>query len=112
MKKDLKTRLINRKIKKPNSILMSIGMWILGIVNRRYGVEFSYDYDPKSIKDQPTILLASHASRLEFIYAIYGFGRKDVNVVCGFQNILQKGLYYLMIQLGVISKYLYHCIGC
>ena len=107
MKKDLKTKLINRKIKKPNPILMTVGMWILGILNRRYGVEFSYDYDPKSIKDQPTVLLSSHASRLEFIYTVYGFGRKDINVICGFQNILKKGLYHLMIKFGVISKYLY-----
>ena len=107
MKKDLKTRLINRKIKKPNPILMMIGMWVLGILNRKYKVQFSYDYDPKSIKNQPTILLSAHASRLEFIYAIYGFGRKDVNVVCGFQNIVKKGIYRLFLWLGVISKYLY-----
>ena len=107
MKKDLKAKLISRKIKKPNQIFMSIGMWVLGLINKKYGVEFSYDYDPKSSKDQPTVLLAAHASRLEFIYSIYGFGRKDVNVICGFQNILKKGVYYLMTKLGVISKYLY-----
>ena len=82
-------------------------MWILGIVNRSYGVKFEYDYDPESIKNQPTILLSSHASRLEFIYTIYGFRRKDVNVVCGFQNIMQKGIYHILIKLGIISKYLY-----
>ena len=107
MKKDLKTRLINRKVKRPDPIVMTIGMWVLGILNKRYGVEFQYDYDPRNIKKQPTVLLAAHASRLEFIYAIYGFGRKDINVVCGFQNIVQKGLYRLMLGLGVISKYLY-----
>ena len=90
MKKDLKTRLINRKIKKPDPIIMTIGMWVLGLINRSYGVKFSYDYDPESIKGKPAILLSSHASRLEFIYTIYGFKRKDVNVVCGFQNILKK----------------------
>ena len=107
MKKDLKTRLINRKIKKPDPIIMTICMWIMGIINRIYGVEFEYDYDPKAIKDQPTILLSSHASRLEFIYTLYGFGRKDTNMVCGYQNILKKGIYSLLIKLGVISKYLY-----
>ncbi len=107
MKKDLKARLINRKIKKPNPALMSIGMWALGILNKLYKVEFSYDYAPESIKDQPTILLSSHASRLEFIYTLYGFKRKDINMVCGFQNILEKGLYPLFLKLGVISKYLY-----
>ncbi len=107
MKKDLKTRLIHRTIKKPNPILASIAMWVLGILNRRYGVEFSRDYDPEAIQDQPTILLSSHASRLEFLYTIYGFGRKDVNIVCGYQNILKKGVYSLMLAFGVISKYLY-----
>ena len=107
MEKNLKSKLINRKIHKPNPILMSIVMWILGILNRLYKVDFSYDYDPKTIKDQPTILLSSHAARLEFIYAIYGFRRKDVNIVCGFQNILQRGLYHIFMELGVISKYLY-----
>lgn len=107
MKKDLKTKLVNRKVSRPNPLLMGIGMWVLGIVNRMYKVAFSYDYDPKAIRGQPTILLSSHASRLEFIYAIYGFGRKDINVVCGYQNILKKGLYPLFLKLGVISKYLY-----
>ena len=107
MKKDLKTKLLNRKIKKPNAFLMSIGMWILGILNRKYKVKFSYDYDQKAIKKQSTILLSAHASRLEFIYTVYGFKRKDINVVCGYQNILKKGIYGLFIKLGVISKYLY-----
>ena len=107
MKKDYKTRLTTRRVKKPNPFLMTVGMWVLGRMNKRYKVDFSYDYDPKSIEGQPAILLSSHASRLEFIYTIYGFRRKDVNVVCGFQNILKKGLFGLFIKLGVISKYLY-----
>ncbi len=107
MENNLKTRLINRKIKKPNPFLMSVGMWVLGILNKVYKVEFHYDYDPKTIKDQPVILLSSHAARLEFIYTLYGFGRKDINMVCGFQNVLQKGIYRILLELGVISKYLY-----
>ena len=107
MKIDLKAKLINRKTPKPNVFLMTVGLWVLGIINKIYGVQFSYDYDPKSIKNHPTILLSAHSSRLEFIYSIYGLKRKDVNVVCGYQNILQKGVYFLMMKLGVISKYLY-----
>lgn len=107
MKKDLREKLIKRKIKKPNYFLISIFMWVFGIINRIYKVDFSYDYDKKTLKGQPVILLSSHASRLEFMYTIYGFGRKDINVVCGFQNILQKGLFNILLKLGVISKYLY-----
>lgn len=107
MKQDLKARLINRKIKKPNQFLMTIVMWLLGILNRKYKVKFSYDYDHKLLKKRPTIMLSSHASRLEFIYTLYGFKRKDINMVCGYQNILQRGIYSFFIRLGVISKYLY-----
>lgn len=107
MKKDLKTQLIKRKIRKPNQFLMSIFMWAFGIINKKHNVDFSYDYKPKDIKNGPVILLSSHASRIEFMYTIYGFGRKDINVVCGFQNILQKGIFRILLKLGVISKYLY-----
>ena len=107
MKKDLKTNLINRKINVPDPLIMSVGMGVIGVLNKLYGVKFSYDYDRESIKNKPTILLSSHASRLEFIYTVYGFGRYDINVVCGFQNIVKRGLYHLFIKLGVISKYLY-----
>ena len=107
MKKDLKTRLINRKVEKPDAVLMTMAMWVMALINRARGVEFSYDYDPKTIEHQPTILLSSHAARLEFIYTIYGFRRKDVNIVCGYQNIVQKGIYPILLRLGVISKYLY-----
>lgn len=107
MKRDLKTKLISRKIKKPNPFLMFIVMRVLGILNKIYKVKFDYDYEPKTIKKGPTILLASHASRFEFIYMIYGFKHNDINIVCGYQNIIKKGLYNLFIKLGVISKYLY-----
>ena len=39
MKKDLKTKLISRKIKKPNPFLMFITMMLLGILNRKYKVK-------------------------------------------------------------------------
>lgn len=104
---DLKKRLINRRIKKPNWFFMSFAMAVLGFLCKKYKVRFNYDYDKKSLDGHPVILLSSHASRLEFIYTVYGFGRKDINIVCGYQNIMKRGFYNLFIKLGVISKYLY-----
>ena len=107
MKKDLKTRLTSRKTPKPNIFLMSFFMFWIGILNKIYKVKFTYDFDRKAIRKQPTVLLSAHASRLEFLYSVYGFGRKDINVVCGYQNIMKKGLYGILMKMGVISKYLY-----
>ena len=107
MKKDLKEKLINRKIKKPNPFVMSICMGVLGLLNKKYKVKFSYDYSIQSLKGKPTVLIAAHSSRLEFIYTLYGFKRKDINMVCGYQNILKKGIYPLFMSIGIISKYLY-----
>lgn len=107
MKKDLKAKLLNRKIKKPNFFLMSFVFFLLGIINKFLKVKFKYDYKHKSLKGKPLILLSSHASRLEFYYTLYGFKRKDINMVCGYQNIMHKIIYPAFISLGIISKYLY-----
>lgn len=107
MKKNLKEKLIDRKIKKPSRFYMSFVMWVLGILNKRYKVKFSYNYQQKDLDGRPLILLSAHASRLEFIYTLYGFKRKDINMVCGYQNFFKRGLYFICLKLGVISKYLY-----
>ncbi|MBQ2713035.1 MAG: hypothetical protein IJF71_06595, partial [Clostridia bacterium] len=99
--------LVERRVKKPNPLIMSVGMWVLGLLNKKYKVEFTYDYDPKQIEGKPTVLLSSHAARLEFLYTVYGFKRRDINLVCGYQNIMKKGIYRLLMRLGIISKYLY-----
>ena len=112
MKKDLKTRLTSRKTPKPNIFLMSFFMFWIGILNRIYKVKFTYDFNRKSISKQPTVLLSAHASRLEFLYSVYGFGRKDINVVCGYQNIMKKGLYGILLKLGVISSIYISPIFC
>ena len=79
-------------------------MRLLGILNKAYKVKFNYDFDPKSIKKGPIILLSSHASRLEFIYMLYGFKRNDVNMVCGYQNILKKGIYHFKPLFGTYTR--------
>ncbi len=105
--KNLKEELTCRKIKKPNPFLAVIVQFCLTVIAKLNGAKFIYEYDKKAMKKQPVILLAGHASRPEFIYVLSGFGRRDVHVVCGYQNICHKFIYPIMIRLGVIAKYLY-----
>ena len=107
MKRNLKTRLVDRKIKKPNPFLMAISRCVLGIVCKVNKVKFNYNFDIDGLDDKPVVLLATHTSRLEFMYTLYGFRRNNINMVCGYQNILKKGIYWLFRKLGIISKYLY-----
>ena len=42
MKKDLKKKLISRKIKKPNPIIMTIISWLLGFLNKKYTIALKF----------------------------------------------------------------------
>lgn len=106
-KRDLRKELTCRKIKRPNRLLSAITFFILGIIARKNKVRFHYGYKRKELKGKPVILLSTHASRLEFIYALSGFKERNINAVCGYQNIMKKYVYTLLKHLGVISKFLY-----
>lgn len=113
MAKNYKEYLIKRKIKRPSKLIAFVAMPILGKLCKKANATFSYDYDVKQLNKQQVIVVCGHATRLEFVYSLYGLKRKDVNVVCGFQNIYSKGLYRLLCKAGVIAKYLYQPdFGC
>lgn len=107
IKRDLKKEIIFRKIKKPNGFLATIAFLFMGRIVKKNKVRFHYGFDLKSLKKQPVVLISTHASRLEFVCALSGFKEKNMNVVCGYQNIMKKYVYTLLKHLGVISKYLY-----
>lgn len=106
-KRDLKKQLVCRKIKRPNPFLASIVFFFLDKIAKKNKVDFHYGYDKKDLKGKPVVLLSTHASRTEFVYALSGFKEKNVNVVCGYQNMMKRGIYTLLKILGVIPKYLY-----
>ena len=105
--KNLKEELTCRKIKKPNQFIAVIVQICLAIIARLNRAHYIYEYDRKAFKNKPVILLAAHVSRPEFIYVLDGFHRRDIHVVCGYQNMCQRFIYPIMIRLGVIAKYLY-----
>lgn len=106
-KRDLKKEIICRKINKPNPILATVAFFVLSRIAKKNKVEFHYGYDKKELKNKPAVLLSTHASRMEFIYALYGFKEKNINAVCGYQNMMKKHVYTPLKLLGVIPKYLY-----
>lgn len=106
-KRDLKKEIICRRINRPNRLLAVIVFFFLGVIARKNKVRFHYSFNLKSLKNKPVILISTHASRLEFVCALSGFKHRNINVVCGYQNIMKKYVYTLLKHLGVIPKYLY-----
>ena len=107
MKKNLKEQFRQRKINKPNALLAAVAMPVLGHLAKKSNVSYTYDYDKKQYASQSCILLATHSARLEFVHVLHGFGKKDINIVVGYQNIMKKYLYTPLKMAGIISKYLY-----
>ncbi len=107
MKKNLKDKFQKRVIKKPNPFLANIGIAVLKNMCKKRKVTFSYDYDPRQYRKTSCILLSTHPSRLDFINVLSGFGRKDINIVVGYNNIMKKYIYTPLMHLGIICKYLY-----
>lgn len=105
--RDLKKELVCRKIKKPNRFLAAVVFFFLDRITKKNKVNFHYGFDLKTVKNKPVILISTHASRLEFIYALSGFKERNINVVCGYQNIMSKYIYGILKRLGVIAKNLY-----
>ncbi len=71
-------------------------------------ITYTYDFDKKAMRKKQVILLADHSSRNNAFYVLHGFpcGRIP-NIVVGYHNILVKGLFKLILKMGVIPKYLY-----
>ena len=107
MSKDFHKDFKFRKIKKPSKFIAFIIRIYLKLVCKKRNVEFKYGEDVKKLRKQPVIYLAQHTSKDDYFYVLSGLKRSDVHVICGYQNVFQKGVYFLLKKLGVIAKYLY-----
>lgn len=68
---------------------------------------YVYHFDRKSMKGRQVLILADHASTDSYIFAILGYPFVEPNVVMGYQNILRKGLFRILLKVGVIPKKLF-----
>ncbi len=107
MAKDVHKDFKYRKIKKPNRFIAFVAKMVMGIICKKRNVEFLYDDGYNSTLNTPVVLLSCHASKDDYIYVFKGAKRNDLHVVCGYQNVFKKGVYFLLKNLGVIAKYLY-----
>lgn len=107
MAKDLHKNFKYRKIKRPNKFLAIICQFFMKRISKKRNVQYFYDENYSKLKKEQVIYLCQHASKDDYIYMFAGVKRRDIHIVCGYQNIFQKGIYFMLKRLGVIAKYLY-----
>ena len=105
--KDLHTDFVYRKIKKPSKWIVWPVRVAFQAISKKRNVKFVYDDDFLKMKDKQMIYLCQHRSKLDYIYVFAGLKRSDIHILCGYQNIFQRGIYPLLKKLGVIAKMLY-----
>ena len=107
MSRNLHNEFKYRKIKKPNKLIAFIVIIAIKIISKKRNVKFSYSDDYLKLNKKQIIVLSQHCSKDDYIYVFAGLKRSDVHIICGYQNVFQKGVYFLLKKLGVIAKYLY-----
>lgn len=105
--RDLHAEFLYRKIKSPNRFLAGSLRVVFRAISRARGVKYIYEPDYLKIKNKQVIFLCQHRSRNDYIYVYGGLRRSDIHVLCGYQNVFQRGIYTLFKKLGVIAKMLY-----
>lgn len=105
--KNLHTKFKNRKIKSPNRLIAFIVQMVLKHISKKHNTKFIYDKSYLEIADKQMLLLCQHKSCNDYIYVFAGLKKRNVHILCGYQNVFQKGVYHILKSLGVIAKMLY-----
>lgn len=108
MKTDYKQKLLNCPVKRQSLATRAIFHCWLGSKCRKHRVQYTYEFDKKSIKNKQILFLSTHASRNDFFYALHGLGRSDIHIVAGYQNFFtNRTNYFGMTAMNAIPKLLY-----
>lgn len=105
--RDLHTEFIHRKLKNPSKVLTGVLRGVFRIICIGRGVKFEYEPDYLKHKNEQVLFLCQHRSRDDYIYVYAGLKRSDIHIMCGYQNVFQKGIYTIFKKVGVIAKMLY-----
>lgn len=107
MKKDRKEILDNYVPDVPGKFAYFLYRTALFFVNLRKKVRYIYNFDKKEMKNRQVLILSDHNSTDSYMYMSQGYGFCNPNIVMGYQNILTKGIFTLLLKIGIIPKKLY-----
>jgi len=85
MKKTIAARLQEQREHKPNPVLYAILRLVVAIIGAPLKIKFIYKARPAEDKG-PIVLVANHASRIDYVYTAPAVGSKRLNYVVGYNE--------------------------
>ena len=85
MKRTIAARLQEQREHKPNPVLYAILRLVVAIIGAPLKIKFIYKARPAEDKG-PIVLVANHASRIDYVYTAPAVGSKRLNYVVGYNE--------------------------
>ena len=103
-KKDLITKLYERKIHKPNAFLYSL-IYHLGVLvyKKKYGMHWNIIDDPRKEKG-PVVIIANHASRNDYLFTAIPLYPLKFNFLAAYNEFFRNNLATLFRVMQLIPK--------
>lgn len=93
-----------KNLKSPNKLFYcTLGYVMKPILNHQYNVHYNYITDPRK-DDRPFIIVANHASRVDYLYTAFPMLPKTCNFVAGYNEFFRSHLHFIFSAAQVISK--------
>ena len=103
MRKTLDEKLYERQVKLPNGFLYRILMGVTWILNKKTNTHFTYDARPGR-EEGPIVMIANHASRVDFQFTAPVCLPKKLNYVVGYNEFFRFPTCVLLKIMQVIPK--------
>ena len=93
----------HKKYKAPNGALYRVLMWVTAILNKKVNANFTYKARPADEKG-PIVMIANHASRVDFQFTAPACYPKKLNYVVGYNEFFRFPVSLMLRLCNVIPK--------
>ena len=103
-KQTLQQKLAARKLSPPSALIYRILVTVMRMLyKKKLGITIEHEVDLKQYQG-PYIVVANHASRLDYLYASMAFFPHTLNFVAGYNEFFRSHLAFIFRLLNVIPK--------
>ncbi|MEG1528276.1 MAG: hypothetical protein RR248_01575 [Clostridia bacterium] len=106
-KLSLEEKVYRKKVGKPRKFIGSIVGAVFSKLVKKYNYKSVYKVDLKKYNGKPIMFLCNHTSLIDYMFVCAELKKYYPCLVCGYNNIIHKARFKMMMYLDVIGKQLY-----